>query len=207
MTLGTGIFLSSLLLGLVVLFIATKDRWNWRKIILWPLLTIISLSIIGGISFYIYKTVAEKPSTQTSFWDISFNTTKKDIKFVKGEPTEITDMGSWVYKITQNSYNDDKDVYVINFKNDRVRFVMYFGSNWLSAPDLQGKWITSSRDEIIKKFGEPSSIVHSADELERIISYDQYNVTFILRENKVTAYGFYNPAYEPIQFAEEKRQK
>jgi len=37
MTLGLGIFLSLLFLGTIALFIATKDRWNWKKIILWPL--------------------------------------------------------------------------------------------------------------------------------------------------------------------------
>ena len=31
MSLGTGIFLAAVVIGLVMLFSATKDRWNWWK--------------------------------------------------------------------------------------------------------------------------------------------------------------------------------
>src|SRR2546429_3184585 len=31
MTVGTGIFLASLVLGIILLFSITKDRWNWAK--------------------------------------------------------------------------------------------------------------------------------------------------------------------------------
>lgn len=84
------------------------------------------------------------PKAQSSFWDISLNTTKDDIKFIKGEPTEITDKGSWVYRKSQSDYTDDKSIYIISFRNDSVRYIMYFGSDWLSAPDLQGIWIKSN---------------------------------------------------------------
>lgn len=36
MTLGEGIFYSSLVLGIIGLSNAAKGRWNWKKIILWP---------------------------------------------------------------------------------------------------------------------------------------------------------------------------
>jgi len=35
MSVGTAIFFSAVLLAFVALYIATKDRWNWKKI-LWP---------------------------------------------------------------------------------------------------------------------------------------------------------------------------
>lgn len=35
MTLGTGIFLSSVFLGLILLFWVTKDRWRWPRIAYW----------------------------------------------------------------------------------------------------------------------------------------------------------------------------
>ncbi len=34
MSIGTSIFLSVVLLSVVLLFITTKDRWNWKKIFL-----------------------------------------------------------------------------------------------------------------------------------------------------------------------------
>jgi hypothetical protein len=50
---GTGIFLSSLVIGLVMLYGQTKDRWNWRGLIsktLVALIWIASLSV--AVIFY-----------------------------------------------------------------------------------------------------------------------------------------------------------
>lgn len=35
MTLGTGLFLSALILSLVILYSVTRDRWNWRRLVFW----------------------------------------------------------------------------------------------------------------------------------------------------------------------------
>jgi len=60
-TLGTGIFLSSLLLGTILLFWITKDRWRWPRIIYW--LAGGLAAIIGGLAFYNYY----QPPRQSSF--------------------------------------------------------------------------------------------------------------------------------------------
>ena len=65
MSLGMGIFLSSLVLGPIVLIIGTKDRWNWKKIILWPFAGL----ILMVLELWIYNIIEQRPKVQTSFWD------------------------------------------------------------------------------------------------------------------------------------------
>jgi membrane protein YdbS with pleckstrin-like domain len=61
MELGTGILLSAVFLGTVALFIATKDRWNWKKIFLWPLGVIVGLGVVGGSIAYLYQQYEDRP--------------------------------------------------------------------------------------------------------------------------------------------------
>jgi len=68
MTLGLGIFLSSLFLGVIYLFVVTKDRWNWKKILfVWPLIVILVVGVIGGGGFYIYNYCENKPITYDTY--------------------------------------------------------------------------------------------------------------------------------------------
>ena len=46
MSTGTGIFLSGLIIGLVMLYGQTKDRWNWSKIVRNLILVLLSLIFI-----------------------------------------------------------------------------------------------------------------------------------------------------------------
>ena len=60
MSLGLSLFLSSIFLGIVALFIATKDRWNWKKIILWPVVGTFVLALLSSASIYLYWRSAER---------------------------------------------------------------------------------------------------------------------------------------------------
>jgi len=96
MSLGMGIFLSSLVLGPIALIIGTKDRWNWKKIISWPFAGL----IVIALGLLIYNTIKERPKVQASFWDISLGATESDVKFLKGAPdavSKIKDKDTWEY--------------------------------------------------------------------------------------------------------------
>ena len=93
MTLGTGIFLAAIVMSLTALFIATKDRWNWKKILLWPL----GICVAGGLAMWGYieydnradeaRAIEKKgPTVQSSFWDIPLGATQDDVFFKKGKP-------------------------------------------------------------------------------------------------------------------------
>jgi len=197
MSLGLGIFLSAVFLGIIALFLATRDRWNWRKIVLWPICAVLVLSILGGIGFYVYN----RPKPQTSFWGISLNSTAAGVKFMKGTPADSIDENLWVYKQTYSS-NREATVFV-RFQDGNVKGVVFSGSRSSQEPALQGIKVNDNLDKVIKKFGEPSYISRHQDELSRIYSFSKYNLVFWLTANKVTMYGIYNPALGPSRFREE----
>ena len=198
MSLEIAIFLSSVFLGIIILFISTKDRWNWKKIILWPVLVLIGLSILLGVGYYIYQSISNRPEPQTSFWGISLDSTRGDIKFLKGEPDKDSDDENWVY------VKEGKSLFHIKFKDNKVRYIAYDG-DFLHGPSIQGVNIGSKHDEVVKKFGKPSYVSISEDELVRILSYDRYHVFFLLKENTVCNYGIYNSTFGKVKFEKEKK--
>ena len=54
MSLGASIFLSVVLLSVVLLFIATKDRWKWKKIVLFFIAGLITICVLVGCGFWWY---------------------------------------------------------------------------------------------------------------------------------------------------------
>lgn len=197
MSLGLGIFLSAVFLGIIALFLATRDRWNWRKIVLRPICAVLVLSILGGIGFYVYN----RPKPQTSFWGISLDSTEADVKFTKGTSAD-SDENLWVYNQTYSNSDREATVFV-RFQDGKVKGVVFSGGGSYREPPLQGIRANDNLDKVIKKFGEPSDISRQQGELARIYSFSKYNVVFWLTANKVTMYGIYNPALGPTRFREE----
>ncbi len=54
MSLGASIFVSVVLLSVVLLFIATKDRWKWKKIVLFFIAGLITMCVLVGCGFWLY---------------------------------------------------------------------------------------------------------------------------------------------------------
>ncbi len=90
MELGTGVFLSAVFLGIVALYIATKDRWNWKKIFLWPLGVIVGVSAIGRAIAYAYEQYEERPKVLTEFKSIKLGEQFQDAIFKHGKAERET---------------------------------------------------------------------------------------------------------------------
>ncbi len=222
MELGTAVFLSAVFLGSVALFIATKDRWNWKKLLLWPLTVVLGLSAIGGAGFYINSRIQERPQKELGLWDIQLGAGPADVKFIKGNPqTETEYYATWIvenehlkgtrkFDITAElykrakadeaggakdwaaaladtdatwRYRSDDGRYVIKFQDGKVRFVTYDGSS-VYAASIQGISRYTSLDELVGKFGRPSYVSRSKDELRRWVSFDKFNVAFMLEKKR-----------------------
>lgn len=200
MELGTGIFLSAIFLGTVALFIATKDRWNWKKILLWPIGVIVALAVVGGSITYLYQQYEDRPRKLNELWGISLTDTANDVKFKKGEPTTRLDNDLWVYRPYQTREGD----YVVYFKNDRVRSIVYFGPMY-DGPSVHGVGHYDSPQELDEKLGPPSYVSRSKDELRRAYSYEKFNVVVHFESGKMSALGIYDSASGPFRFKEESQ--
>jgi|GEM_PF-3060197 len=198
MELGTGIFWSAIFLGMVALFIATKDRWNWKRILLWPLGVIATLVVVGMLIGYLSEQYRNRPKKLTELWGVSLTDTYSDVKFKKGEPTKCIENDNWFYKLNQTS----EGFYAIRFKNDRVRMITYVGPMY-NGPSIPGVGHYDSPQELDKKLGPPSYVSRSKDELRRIYSYEKFNIVAEFKHGEIWGLGIYDPANGPIKFKEE----
>jgi hypothetical protein len=190
-------FLSVLLLGTVFLFIATKDRWNWKKIILWMLSIMVVLFAIGVGVTYLYLSLRDEPKVQDSFWDITLKMSKADIKLLKGEPDKVvgeTDQ-RWSYYI-KDDLNKVTSSYDIQFKGDIIQFVVYVNINAIFSPYLQGITVNSTLNDINSRFGGECRFEAPHNMLGRIIICKKYHVVFVLEKDSVKMLGIFNPGYE-----------
>lgn len=205
MTLGTGVFLAAIVMSLTALFIATKDRWNWKKIILWPIgLLLLAALVIGGMLAYEnWKTTNsditwDKPSLHDSFWGIALGTKPEDVLFRKGKPTAKKD-DTWIYA---PEHSDSK--HQIIFENGGVAVIVFYGDDY-RAEKLDGRGLDDSAELIIMFYGEPTRITTREEGAHRLYCYDNYQVFFSLKEGKVVAYGVYKAGTQTLSCARPPR--
>src|SRR4051812_22535231 len=175
MNLGTGIFLSSVFVGTIALFLATKDRWDWKKIVIRTGISAVLLVAIGGLALWSYLTYEERPKPLETFWDLAPGMSRAEVKFRKGEPTDTGKANEkdtdppylWVYRV-----RDGKGWYVVTFKADTVRLVGFHGSP-LGGPYVRGVHSSTNPDSLVETFGKPTHVSNSADGLERMYSFER----------------------------------
>jgi hypothetical protein len=70
MELGTGIFLSTVVLAVLILYAITKDRWRWRRIVVCIVLILpailVLIGLIGG-GLYFWERLPQKVERQTTY--------------------------------------------------------------------------------------------------------------------------------------------
>jgi len=200
MNLGLAIFLSAVIISLVLLFNFTKDRWNWKKILLTVGILILIIALALGIRYFIIPLYNyNAPETATEFWEIPLGSSKADIKFLKGEPSEIDSVNSnWLYLTGKYNY----EAYRVNYYDDKVVSIVYYCSDYsYSAHKLSGRvYIGYNLQSLKDFFGEPTGVSSHKDGVARIYSFEKYQVLFFLKENKVFGYGIYNPQYGTIHY-------
>jgi len=133
MNLGLAIFLSSLILGLIWLYVNTKDRWNWKLIwkraLKYSLILILLLVVTTGV-IQLVKYIQSKnsepltdaqiryriekrfrdtedfiPTKVTRFWDVSLGAEKKDVIWNRGNPKVKKNKNLWLYTWGQKKIN------------------------------------------------------------------------------------------------------
>ena len=220
--------MSAIFLGVIALFIATKDRLSWKRIVVRSAIGLVAITALSGIGIYAWIRYLEheqrppKPVAMLEFWELNLNSTKGDVKFKKGNPDRVHAFPQskkdpsekrevWVYAMTDEgktmaSKGDMMpwDSYGVSFRNDEIRMIFYVGTESWKGPKLHGISAGASLETIVRLLGEPSYISISEDELERIASYEKINSYFVLRENKVEGYGIINPKFGPARHTKER---
>jgi hypothetical protein len=200
MTLGDGIFASALVLSIVGLYIATRDRWRWRRIAKWAVGVPVVLVTLLGAGGWAFKAFEARPRTQSSFGSISLRMSEGDVRFAMGEPAQSRD-GRWVYYAGSGSAKAESAGYVVRFKDGKVRYVAYTSTpEQIVTPYLLGFTIGSPYDHVVEELGAPDHVSTSTDGLRRMVSYKRFNTFFAFQRAQVTDLGVYDPATGPMEF-------
>ena len=104
----------------------------------------------------------------------------------------------WVYG-EANPFSGPPGVYFVGFEDDRTRCVLYYGST-LYSPELQGLRTGVNATEVTERLGQPAHVSMSPDGLRRVFSYPNYNMVFFLEQNRVYAFGIYDPSFGQLEF-------
>lgn len=210
MELGTGIFLSAVFLGIIILFIATKDRWNWKRVSLSLVSLFILIPALIGTGIWIFQEweniFPAKPVKMKGYYQINLGMSKDEVMYVQGPPTEVIaddsnpDMKGWqevvpVKDIPEGknindynlwSYQEDQYSHRLNVEfNPKTAKVISIGcfKDSYGCTEIYGLKSSSSEEEVINRLGSPP---HSKLEgVTKTLSYPDLNLKFYLTQTKV----------------------
>lgn len=199
MTVGEGVFFGLLVGSLVALYIATRDRWRWRKILIWVLA--ICLVPVAAVAIWVGvdRWSETRPRFVAEYWELRPGMSTEEVLFRKGAPSK-KETAYWVYM-----EESDKVGHVVGIKDRKVRFVIAFTRDGDSVylPTLQGIGSLSSSEDLKAHFGEPDGISVSEDGTRRHLSFSKFGVTFQLERNRVKSVGIFDSTQGPIRYGKE----
>jgi hypothetical protein len=206
-SIGDAIFLSALLLSLVGLYAATKDRWNWKRIAKWAIAAPFALALVLWGSSWIYSKFQERPTLQTEFEGLRLGATEADVLFLKGEPARRPRGEQWVFHAKPSSADPERALVIVGFRDGKVRYVTYWENDLLlDRPYLLGFTIGSDYAAVIERLGQPSNVSISSDSLTRVASFGKYNAVFEFEKGRVTRIGIFDNTTGPIRLSNEASQ-
>lgn len=194
-------FFASVFLGLIYLYIKTRDTWNWKKIVLWFIGSIVGLvaiifAVIYGNTFRaVVPTVA---TVITSYDDISLGDKFSDVEFRKGK-FKKEDSSKLA---TDYLYSLDNKTAIFVDKNSQKVTGVLIGCQYYWTASLNGVGCGDSGDSIQSKFkGEvkvlcspPDSITAKEDPV-RAYDVPKYGVRYLLQKNQVVGMDIF-----PLEF-------
>jgi hypothetical protein len=196
---GTGIFSGLAFVGLVWLYVATRERWRWRRLIVWGgvLVALPAAAFVGWLYLADYR--ESLPQLQESFWELQPGITTHEVLFRKGEPQQKSD-DYWVY-----TRKDEGVFYLVGVGSGKVQHVLALthDGNRMYLPSMQGISNHSTQDEVERKFGKPDAVSVFKDQTRRQLSYMKYGVAFELERNRVISLGVIDRHGKPLAYAHE----
>lgn len=208
MSVGDGIFLSAVLLSVVGLFAATKDRWNWKRIAKWGIGVPVVLVSLLAAGLWGYSTYENRSTPQTQFEGLSLSASPSDVRFLKGEPIpKHSTVDRWVYDAHSGSSQPEDAALIVQFREEKLRYVQYWANErQIVNPYLLGFTIGSNYDTVLQKLGQPSNVSTSGDGLNRLLSFEKYKTFFEFERGTVRTLGIYDPSGGPVKFPQEAGQ-
>lgn len=205
MTAGEGIFYGLVFLGFIYLYIQTRDRWSWKKILLWLVggLTAIILVVIAYSLIVEYrpqgKFIPDKPQIALSFIGVTLGEKVGDAQFRTGaKKKKMGDSPSYEFPSNQGKFfQGNKDGVVDRIgvwcSDDAINYPATY------SPEVNGIRCGNSSEDIINKNGKDKLRILCMQksignvEAGSARAYDalDYGVRYILITNSVSGIYVY----------------
>ncbi len=118
---------------------------------------------------------------QRELWQVQLGSSKDEVMFRKGIPTNKWAGDYWTY---QGSNNEPR--VSVSFHNSKVDAVFIEQSNAIS---VNGVFVGTPVEVLEARLGKPSKQIDSDDSRGRTYQYDAFNSIFFLSLGKVTTIG------------------
>ena len=185
MNVRAAVLLSAVFIGVVALYLETRDQWDWTKLM--RRLTLGLMLLVGGIAGWIYWSSLPPTSPVSEFWGISLGASKSDVRFLKGEPSEVVEPGTWVYAPDRS-----RTYHLVFGDTDEVARILVSGSGVGSGAYLLGVRTGFGTQRLVDQLGEPSRVLRLSNDLRRAYLYSHLNAVFVLEQSAVVSYGIYD---------------
>lgn len=207
MSAGEGIFYGLVFLGFIYLYIQTRDRWSWKKIV---------LCFVGGLTtlialLYAYifidgylskgKIIPDKPQVISNLIGVTLGEKVIDAQFRTGaKKKKGDDNQSYIFPSDENKFfqgNKEGAVDRIAYwcTDDAIKYPNLY------SPEANGIRCGNSGQDIINKYGKDKVRILCLQktvgniEAETARTYDavDYGVRYFLTTNSVAGIYIYNP--------------
>jgi hypothetical protein len=171
MSLGSGLFYSTVLILLAVSFwqISKRKKWKLFGKISAALASVCTLVVTVG---YLWNYVSTRPKPVTEFEGVKLGASITDVTVALGAPSLV--IGSELFFESRKLSAD--------FNTDISRSLSKLCA-YDDGPNLMGFDETTTESEIIEKLGKPDSVSISGDGLSKLISYQKWKAGFSITEN------------------------
>lgn len=195
MDIGTGIFLGCVFIGIVYLFIKTKDTWRWKRFFIWSLIIPIALFTVVCICDAVSDYFRDKPAVISSIDGISVGDKLSDTLFKNGSLSKIVTKDP---SDKEESYMDES-TYVASLNGKVIRIGHACNNNTTDYTDLNSIRCNNDSDDIINKFGQENVRIlctRNKNNVEKALNmraYDvpKFNTRYILVSNSVVQFLIY----------------
>lgn len=182
MTLGDAFFWSTVLIlfSLGIRQITKQRRWkSVGKVVL----GLVLIYVVIGASYWSWNRYQERPIVMSELAGVRLGMTPVEVTLKLGMPKKKEEKSIGTDRYMVFHYTETYVWFKTEGSEMRVYRILCFGN---VRETIAGLSIHSSEDEVISKFGQPTSTSINKAGLEKILSYGQWNAAFGIEKGRVS---------------------
>ena len=194
MSIGLGIFLASLYLGTIYLYVQTRDRWNWSRLIARGAFLVVGGGVGGALIYGAavgYEKWQARPRVIAAIGPIAVGESWSDVVFKVGKFEQAKDLGATLYE-DDARYSHESLPLTVTVRQGHVRYVVYHCTrNAELYGAFNGVRCGDDGNKVTQLFGAGVRVLcqKESDSSFNFRVYDvvEYGTRFVMSENKVRA--------------------